>query len=76
MCPSLCTWFRTFHYEQAKFRWERPGGPPSSFELELQPANGALRGREVYIGGAGRENIGTLKHKVWSAHIHTQTVDR
>lgn len=32
---------------QAKFRWERPGGPAASFDLELEPANGVLKGKEA-----------------------------
>lgn len=32
---------------QAKFRWERPGGPAASFDLDLTPSSGVLRGKEV-----------------------------
>ncbi|CAM9334199.1 unnamed protein product, partial [Hapterophycus canaliculatus] len=32
---------------EAKFRWERPGGPAASFDLELNPSSGVLRGKEV-----------------------------
>lgn len=34
---------------QAKFRWERPGGPAASFDLDLSPSNGVLRGKEVSL---------------------------
>lgn len=48
---STCLLFNSEHLplivHQAKFKWERPGGPAASFDLDLQPASGVLRGKEA-----------------------------
>ncbi|CAM9236760.1 unnamed protein product, partial [Laminaria digitata] len=34
---------------EARFKWDRPGGAPASFELELVPDSGVLKGREANV---------------------------